>query len=114
MAHWAEINNENIVIRVIVTDNNDPNNDEGYNWIIENLGGTWLKASYNASINGFRKNFPGSGFYYDKDKDAFISPKPYESWILNEDSCRWNPPVDYPNDGLNYYWSEELRLWVNN
>jgi hypothetical protein len=93
MAHWAEIDESNTVIRVTVGDNNDPNGDEGYQWLIDNLGGTWVKTSYNAKINGFRKNYAGIGYTYDKIKDAFISPKPKTgSWILNEETCQWETP----------------------
>jgi hypothetical protein len=73
MSHWAEINESNKVIRVLVGDNNDPAKDEGYSWLIENLGGTWLKTSYNGTI---RYNFAGVGFTYDSVDDAFIAPMP--------------------------------------
>jgi hypothetical protein len=89
MAHFAEIDENNIVLRVLVTNNDFPN--EGYNWLIENLGGTWIKTSYNANI---RKNFAGIGYKYDEALDAFIPPKPYASWTLNEDTCQWEEPVD--------------------
>jgi hypothetical protein len=114
MAHWAEINNQNKVIRVTVGSNDE--SDEGYQWLIENLGGTWIKTSYNAhggkrrnpetneSIDepGFRKNFAGVDFYYDSEKDAFIPPKPELNllrqdgseipgqWVLNEETCLWD------------------------
>jgi hypothetical protein len=88
MAHWAEIDNNNIVLRVLVGSNDDPNGDEGYQWLIDNLGGTWLKTSYNGNI---RKNFAGIGFIYDPIRDAFISPKPEAEglWVLNEETCLW-------------------------
>lgn len=87
MAHWAEIDENDIVVRVLVGDNNDPAGDEGYQWLIDNLGGNWIKTSYNKNI---RKNFAGIGYTYDKQKDAFISPKPKTgSWILNEETCQW-------------------------
>lgn len=87
MAHFAEINENNVVLRVLVTDNNDPNGDEGYQWLIDNLGGTWIKTSYNGNI---RKNFAGIGYTYDQTRDAFIPPKPEEGeWVLNEDTCIW-------------------------
>jgi hypothetical protein len=106
MAHWAEIDENNIVIRVTVGDNNDPNGDEGYQWLLDNLGGTWLKTSYN-TIGGvhttggvpFRKNYAGPGYIYDSVKDAFIPPKPPVQeltrtnqtidWTLNEQTCLW-------------------------
>jgi len=87
MAHWAEIDNNNKVIRVVVGDNNDPAGDEGYQWLIDNLGGRWVKTSYNKNI---RKNFAGIDYTYDEQRDAFIPPKPEEGeWILNEDTCLW-------------------------
>ena len=95
MSHWAEINNDNKVLRVLVGDNNDPAGDEGYQWLINNLGGTWIKTSYNAATNGFRKNYAGVGFTYDADKDAFIAPKPDNAIGFDEYTCRWIvPPVE--------------------
>lgn len=92
MAHWAEIDENNVVLRVTVGDNNDPAGDEGYQWLLDNLGGTWIKTSYNATI---RKNFAGVGYTYDPVRDAFIPPKPEEgNWILNEDTCLWEEVVE--------------------
>lgn len=108
MAHWAELDENNIVIRVTVGDNNDPNGDEGYQWLLDNLGGTWVKTSYNATI---RKNFAGIGFIYDENRDAFIAPQPFPSWILNELTCRWDSPVPYPTDGNPYVWNETNLSW---
>lgn len=108
MSHWAELDENNIVTRVTVGDNNDPNGDEGYQWLIDNLGGRWVKTSYNANI---RKNFAGVGFYYDENLDAFISPKPFNSWVLNENTCQWECPVLYPNDGYLYMWDEDSLSW---
>lgn len=73
MSHWAEIDETNTVIRVLVGDNNDPNGDEGYSWLVENLGGTWIKTSYNGTI---RYNYAGIGYTYDPIDDAFIPPMP--------------------------------------
>ncbi len=99
MAHWAEIDNDNKVIRVLVGDNNDPAGDEGYKWLVDNLGGRWMKTSYNSNI---RKNFAGIEFTYDEQRDAFIPPKPESNplnengneingqWVLNEDTCLWD------------------------
>jgi hypothetical protein len=85
MAHWAEIDENSIVIRVTVGSNDEP--DEGYQWLIDNLGGTWIKTSYN---NNIRKNFAGTGYLYDPIRDAFIPPKPeFGNWVLNEDTCKW-------------------------
>jgi len=108
MAHWAEINENNIVLRVLVGDNNDPNGDEGYQWLLDNLGGTWIKTSYN---NNIRKNYAGIGFTYDEQLDAFIAPKPFDSWILNQESCRWQAPIPYPTDGFSYSWNEADLSW---
>jgi hypothetical protein len=107
MAHFAEIDENKIVLRVLVTNNDFPN--EGYNWLIENLGGTWIKTSYNANI---RKNFAGIGYTYDEGRDAFIPPKPYESWLLNEDTCQWEAPTAYPTDGKLYTWDEDSQEWI--
>jgi len=105
MAHWAELDENNIVLRVTVGDNNDPNGDEGYQWLIDNLGGRWVKTSYNTLAgkhnNGgtpFRKNYAGVGFFYDEQRDAFIPPKPeFDEWELNEETYTWRmvlPTID--------------------
>lgn len=107
MAHFAELDENNIVTRVLVTDNNAPN--EGYDWLVENLGGTWVKTSYNGNI---RENYAGIGFTYDPELDAFISPKPFESWVLVEESARWEAPIAYPDDELFYRWDETVLDWV--
>jgi hypothetical protein len=105
MAHWAEIDENNIVLRVLVTDNNEPN--EGYDWLITNLGGTWVQTSYNTRKGvhqeggtPLRKNFAGIGYTYDPVKDAFIAQKPKldealigkREWVLNEETCVWELP----------------------
>ena len=107
MSHFAELDENNIVLRVLVGDNNMPN--EGYDWFVENLGGRWVQTSYNRS---FRKNFASIGFTYDEERDAFIPPKPFESWILNEYSCLWDAPVPYPRDGKIYRWDEPSLSWI--
>ena len=109
MSHWAEIDLENKVIRVTVGDNNDPAGDEGYQWLIDNLGGTWIKTSYN---NNIRFNYAGIGYSYDEVRDAFIPPKPFNSWVLDEATCQWNSPISYPSDGKKYGWNEESSDWV--
>jgi hypothetical protein len=91
MSHWAEIDNDNKVIRVLVGDNNDPAGDEGYQWLIDNFGGTWIKTSYNGKI---RKNYAGIGYTYDAVKDAFIAPEPDNATGFNEDTCQWIIPQD--------------------
>ena len=82
MSHWAELDETNTVIRVVVGDNNDPAGDEGYQWLIDNLGGTWVKTSYNGNI---RYNFAGPGYTYDPVDDAFIAPIPcqHDELVLN-------------------------------
>jgi hypothetical protein len=107
MSHFAELDENNVVLRVLVGDNNLPN--EGYDWFVENLGGRWVQTSYNATI---RKNFAGIGFIYDEERDAFIAPKPFESWVLNETTCRWQAPIPYPQDGRDYLWDEDAVAWV--
>ena len=87
MSHWAEIDENNKVIRVVVGDNNDPNGDEGYQWLIDNLGGEWIKTSYNANI---RFNYASIGFTYDPIDDAFIAPAPCEHpELLLNDKKQW-------------------------
>jgi hypothetical protein len=88
MSSWAELDNENKVIRVLVGDNNDPAGDEGYQWLINNLGGIWIKASYNANI---RYNYPGPGYSYDPDADAFIAPAlcDHPELTLNTSNYKW-------------------------
>jgi hypothetical protein len=115
MSHWAEIDLNNKVLRVLVGDDLLPNEGE---LVIKGLGGTWVKTSYNTFgghhiLGGIplRKNFAGIGYFYDQDRDAFIAPKPYPSWILNEETCIWNAPVEYPEDGNFYKWNEENQTW---
>ena len=108
MSHWAEINSQNKVIRVTVGDNNDPAGDEGYQWLIDNLGGTWIKTSYNGNI---RFNYAGAGYSYDEALNAFIEPKLFDSWTLNEATCRWEAPTPMPTDGEMYQWNEEELNW---
>ena len=91
MSHWAEIDENSTVLRVLVGDNNDPNGDEGYQWLIDNLCGTWVKTSYNGNI---RKNYAGIGYSYDATRDAFIAPKLecHDSVVFDEDTCTWSCP----------------------
>jgi hypothetical protein len=107
MAHFAELDENNIVTQVLVTDNDYPN--EGYDWLVETFGGTWVQTSYNATI---RKNFAGIGFSYDETRDAFIPPKPFESWLLNEETCNWEAPKPYPTDEKPYNWDEQSQEWI--
>ncbi len=89
MSHWAELNAENKVIRVLVGDNNDPAGDEGYQWLLNNFGGTWIKTSYNGNI---RFNYAGIGYTYDESRDAFIAPEPEGNLGLDETTCQWIMP----------------------
>ena len=86
MSHWAEIDNNNKVLRVLVGNNNDPAGDEGYQWLINNLGGTWIQTSYN---NRIKFNYAGIGYTYDKVRDGFIPPKCHDEAVVN-DICLWD------------------------
>jgi hypothetical protein len=115
MSSWAELDDNNIVIRVIKGDNNEP--DEGYSWIVNTLGGRWVKTSLGTWANvhrdggvPFRKNAAAPGFYFDEERDAFIVIKQFPSWILDEETCQWKPPIDKPTDGV-YVWNEEILGW---
>lgn len=117
MAHWAEVDENNIVLRVLVGDNDDPNGDEGYQWLIDNLGGTWIKTSYNTSqgqhlFGGtqLRGNYASPGYKYYEDIDAFMPPKDYPSWIINSENYTWIPPVPKPDSGL-WEWDEATVSW---
>lgn len=107
MAHWAELDDNNIVLRVLVGDNNDPNGDEGYQWLLDNLGGRWIQTSYNGKI---RKQYAGIGFYYDEIADVFIAPQPFPSWILNKNHD-WQAPKAKPEGDA--YWDESKGDWVS-
>jgi hypothetical protein len=118
MAHFAEIGLNNKVLRVIVVNNKellDENGNEveqkGIDFCRNLFGGTWLQTSYNGNI---RKNYAAEGFTYDADRDAFIRPQPYPSWILNEETCRWEAPVPYPEGDSNdlYSWDEDNLSWI--
>ena len=121
MAHFARINENNIVQEVIVVDNNSAATELLGQEFIASIGisGTWLQTSYNTlagrhllSGTPFRKNYAGIGFTYDSTRDAFIAPKPYSSWVLTEDTCLWEAPVAYPTDGKDYLWDEATVSWV--
>ena len=116
MAHFAEINTDNIVTQVIVVDNNDILDDQGNELesigtqLCTNLfGGTWVQTSYNDNI---RYNYASIGFTYDETRDAFIAPTPFPSWVLNEDTCRYEAPIPYPTDDKRYEWEEETTSWI--
>jgi hypothetical protein len=122
MGHFALLNSENIVTFVTVSRDEDDNRELE---ISQQTGDKYRRTSYNTRggvhyTNGipseyqtkaFRKNYAGVGYYYDSIRDAFIPPKPFPSWTLNEDSCLWDSPMPYPNDGNNYYWNEETLNW---
>ena len=115
MAHFAQTEN-NIVTKVIVIDNKDTSNEEGIeieqigiDFCSNLLGGTWKQTSYNGRI---RKNYAGIGYTYDETLDAFIPPKPYNSWLLDEETCQWKAPVDYPKDDKRYSWDEDTKSWI--
>ena len=119
MAHYAFLNMQNIVTEVIVgrDETEGPTNWEIY---YGNLRQQICKrTSYNTKggqhLNGgtpFRKNYAGIGYTYDQTRDAFIPPKPFDSWILNEDTCRYEAPVEMPSDGKRYQWNEDEKKWV--
>ncbi len=108
MAHFAEINQDNIVVQVLVVPDSEEHRGQQYLADDLLLGGTWIQTSYNGRI---KKNYAGPGYTYDSTRDAFISPKPYISWVLNESTCRWEAPVPKPEDGKNYYWDETTLSW---
>jgi hypothetical protein len=110
MAHYAFLNDNNIVTEVIVGID-ETELIEGLHpeeWYGNFRGKVCKRTSYNGNI---RKNYAGIGFTYDEDKDAFIPPKPFDSWLLDEDTCLWNAPVPMPEDGKFYTWNEEELKW---
>lgn len=118
MAHFAKLDENNVVLEVHVVHNNellDENGVEqeqrGIDFLINWSNGylAWKQTSYNST---FRKNYAGIGYIYDPQRDAFIPPKPYPSWVLNEDTCLWEPPVPYPTDGNLYQWDEVSINWL--
>ena len=111
MAHFAKVNN-GIVEQVIVAE------PEFFDTFVDSSPGQWIQTSYNTkggvhTLGGtpLRKNYAGIGYTYDAQKDAFIPPKPYNSWILNETACLWEPPTPYPNDDKKYQWNESTTSW---
>jgi len=111
MAHFAKLKVGNIVEKVAVVSNDIATTEQAGVEFLQNLYGdraVWKQTSYN---NNIRKNFAGVGYTYDENKDAFIPPKPFDSWILNETTCRWEAPVAYPTDGQNYTWNETNQTW---
>jgi hypothetical protein len=119
MAHYAFLDQNNIVTEVIVGRNEGELDTDWEQYYGEFRGQTCKRTSYNTFggvHNGggqpFRKNYAGIGYFYDEQRDAFIPPKPYSSWILNEETCQWNAPIPYPEDGNFYSWNEENQEWI--
>jgi hypothetical protein len=116
MAHFAKIGLNNIVTDVLVVANRDTMNSQGNEQesigieFLKTLTGheTWIQTSYNGNI---RKNYASIGYTYDSQRDAFIPPKPFESWVLNETTCQWNAPTPRPNDDKQYNWNESTQAW---
>ena len=121
MASFAKIGTGNIVETVVVVHNNVATTEQAGENFLNNLYKTkdvWKQTSYNTvggvhTLGGtpFRKNFAGIGYTYDQSRDAFIPPQPFGSWILNETTCLWDPPVVKPDDGQNYIWNESTQQW---
>jgi hypothetical protein len=116
MAHFAKLDENNVVLEVIVVSNRDCSTPDGTE--VESIGiafceclfgGTWKQTSYNGN---FRKRYAGIGYTYDADLDAFIPPKPYPSWILNDETANWEAPIPMPDDGKTYVWDEDTLSWV--
>ena len=116
MANFAQLDSENMVINVLVISNNELLDENGIEQESKGIvfcntlsEGTWVQTSYNSSI---RKNFAGIGYSYDKSRDAFIPPKPYASWVLNEETCKYEAPIKKPDDNNFYVWDESSISWV--
>ena len=116
MAHFAKIDENNIVTQVVVVDNKDTADASGVEkehigaaHLEKILGGTWKQTSYNGNM---RKNYAGIGYTYDAARDAFIPVKPYPSWVLDENTCQWQAPITMPQDGKMYAWNEESISWI--
>jgi hypothetical protein len=117
MAHFAQLDDNNVVTQVIVVSNNDcqiggvESEEAGIVFCKTLFGATtkWKQTSYNGNM---RKNYAGIGYTYDAIRDAFIPVKPYASWVLNEDTCRWDAPTSMPTDGGKYEWDEATTSWV--
>lgn len=116
MAHFAELDINNTVIQVIVVNNNElldengkESEEKGIQFCQLLFGGNWKQTSYNGTI---RKNYAGIGFTYDSERDAFIAPKPFNSWILNEETCVWEAPIPKPTDDKLYIWHEDSQQWI--
>lgn len=117
MAHFAKLDENNVVLEINCLDNNELLIDgieveaKGIAFLTIWSGGyyNWKQTSYNGN---FRKNYAGIGYTYDAQRDAFIPPQPYASWILDEEKCQWEPPISYPDDGNRYQWDESTLTWT--
>jgi hypothetical protein len=116
MAHFAQLDDNNVVLQVIVVHNNElldngvESEAKGIAFCQSLFPDTnWVQTSYNGNI---RKNYAGIGFTYDSQRDAFIPPKPFPSWVLDETTCQWEAPLPYPADGERYVWDEAQQNWV--
>jgi hypothetical protein len=119
MGHYAFLNENNIVTEVITGKDEGVDGIDWEEWYGNFRGRVCKRTSYNTlggvhSLGGapYRKNYAGIGYTYDQTRDAFIPPKPYPSWLLNESTCLWDPPIPYPNDGNVYNWNEEAQQWI--
>jgi len=121
MAHFAKLGVGDIVLKVHVVSNDLATSEQAGIDFLNNLYNNrdvWKQTSYN-TVGGvhlkggtpFRKNYAGIGYSYDQTRDAFIPPKPFVSWTLNEETCLWEAPVAYPDDGQKYLWNEETQQW---
>jgi len=111
MAHYAFLDDNNIVTEVIVGRHEYETVDGIFDWETyygELRGQRCVRTSYNANI---RKNYAGVGHVYDEARDAFIAPQPFPSWVLDENTCQWDAPVSYPDDGADYVWDEDSLSW---
>jgi hypothetical protein len=125
MSHFAKLDSNNVVIFVTVGRQEDDGKEQE---LCDRTGDVYRQTSYNTRggvhydpVTGepsadqgkaFRKNYAGIGYTYDEARDAFIPPKPFPSWVLNEDTCLWDAPLPYPEDGKMYTWSEDDQLWL--
>jgi hypothetical protein len=116
MAHFAQLDENNVVTQVIVVGNKDCADANGVEkesigiaFCERLLGGTWKQTSYNGNM---RKNYAGIGYTYNADIDAFVPPKPFTSWVLNNDTAQWEAPTPMPQDGKMYNWDEATTSWV--
>lgn len=125
MEYFAEVDDTGVVLRVLVVDEKGRGSDGGHQWLLDNLGGTWVKVDPYTRQNhrvdpqtnqltdelGLRGNYPSPGFIYDKERDIFYSPKPYNSWLFDDAFCEWVPPILKPMEQGFWEWVEEEQRW---